>query len=445
MRTLRRIGMLGLAGVMLAAFAVPATSASADTPESFTATGTARALHISVLGQDATFGVTDGTVGDPLTALANAAGQLLQPSTLSKVSLSSDNSAASDPTSGQQRCALPTLPAPLGNILDLSVACSLAKADITKGLPNALSQAGVATVNVNAQSLLSGVLGNTPLGTLQLGNTVNQVTNALQPVLTAISNVTKQTPVQLDPSTTITDLLNSLTTQQTLSLSLGNSTSTLGTITNTLTSSSQALGGELKILPIAALNNTPLADIKVGSSSTTAAYDRTKGAGTASFDPALVTVDLAPVLGLPAALTHLSVAPGQTITILQGTPLESTITVADGKTTSDGKSASAVADGVSIQLFKGLSGLLPTAGAGTLGTAAATPAAAVVVELAHSESAVTGTPAVAAPSPANPATPDAPQVKALAFTGSSPWLPVGGVFLLAGFWGTRRLRRRITA
>ncbi|MBV8979580.1 MAG: hypothetical protein JO086_01645, partial [Acidimicrobiia bacterium] len=70
MRTLRRIGMLGLAGVMLAAFALPAASASADTPESFTATGTARALHISVLGQDATFGVTDGTVGDPLTALA---------------------------------------------------------------------------------------------------------------------------------------------------------------------------------------------------------------------------------------------------------------------------------------------------------------------------------------------------------------------------------------
>ena len=444
MRTLRRIGMLGLAGVMLAAFAVPATSASADTPESFTATGTARALHISVLGQDATFGVTDGTVGDPLTALANAAGQLLQPSTLSKVSLSSDNSSASDPTNGVQRCALPTLPAPLGNILDLSVACSLAKADITKGLPNSLSQAGVATVNVNAQSLLNGVLGNTPLGSLQLGNTVNQVTNALQPVLSAISNVTKQTPVQLDPSTTITDLLNSLTTQQTLSLSLGNSTSTLGTITNTLTSASKALGGELKILPIAALNNTPLADIKVGSSSTTASYDRTKGAGTASFDPALVTVDLAPVLGLPAALTHLSVAPGQTITILQGTPLESTISVADGKTTTDGKSASAVADGVSIQLFKGLAGLLPTAGAGTLGTAAATPAAAVVVELAHSESAVTGTPAVATP-PANPSAPAAPQVKALAFTGSSPWLPVGGVFLLAGFWGTRRLRRRITA
>jgi hypothetical protein len=377
--------------------------------------------------------------------VANAAGQLLQPSTLSKVSLSSDNSTASDPTDGKQRCALPALPAPLGSILDVSVACSLAKADITKSLPSATSTAGVANVNVNAQTLLNGVLGNTPLGSLQLGDTVQKVTDTLGPVLDQIANATSQTPVPLDPKTTITDLLNSLTTQQTLALSLGNSTSNLGTVANNLTSTATAVGGELKILPITALNNTPLADIKVGSSKTSATYDRVKGAGTASFDPALVTVDLAPVLGLPSTLTHLSVAPGQTITILQGTPLESTITVADGHTEIAGKSAKAVADGVSVQLFKGLGSLLPTSGASSLHTAAADPAAAVVVELAHTESAVTGNPATSLQSPANPAPAQPAQVKALAFTGTSPWLPVGGVVLLAGFWGTRRLRRRITA
>ncbi|MBV8161213.1 MAG: hypothetical protein JO265_09840 [Acidimicrobiia bacterium] len=430
---------------MIAALAAPA--AHADTPESFSATGTARALHISVLGQDATFGVTDGNVGAPLTAVANAAGQLLQPSTISKVALSSDNSTASDPTDGNQRCAVPSLPAPLSTILKTDLACSLATADITKGLPNATGTAGVANVGVNASSLLSGVLGNTPLGSLQLGNTVSQVTSSLQPVLNAISQATSQTPVKLDPTTTITDLLNSLTTQQTLALSLGNSTSTLASAASTVTSTATALGGQLSVLPIAALNNTPLATITIGSSKTTATYDRTKGAGTAAFDPALVTVDLAPVLGLPAALQHISVAPGQTITILQGTPLESTITVADGHTTTSGQSASAVADGVSIELFKGLASLLPSSGtSGVQAAAAATPAAAVVVELAHSESAVSGTPAtVSPPTPANPAPPSPAQVQALAFTGSSPWLPVGGVFLLGGFWGTRRLRRRITA
>src|SRR5436305_6126368 len=187
-RTLRRIGMLGMAGVVITAFAAP--TVHADTAEAFSATGTARALHISVLGQDATFGVTDGNVGAPLTAVANAAGQLLQPQTLSKVALSADNSTAADPTNGQQRCAVPSLPDPLGTIVKTDLACSLAKADITKGLPNATSTAGVASVAVNAQTLLNGVLGNTPLGSLPLGDTVNQVTDTLQPVLTAISNAT---------------------------------------------------------------------------------------------------------------------------------------------------------------------------------------------------------------------------------------------------------------
>src|SRR5438477_6434550 len=206
MHTLRRIGMLGLTGVVITAFAAPAAHAATGTPETFNATGAARALHVSVLGQDATFGVTSGNVGAPLTAVANAAGQLLQPATLSKVSLSSDGSSASDPTNGQQRCALPTLPAPLSTILDLSVACSLAKADISKGLPDATSTAGVATVNVNAQSLLNGVLGNTPLGSLQLGDTVSKVTDTLQPVPHPISSATSQTPVPLDPPTPLDDL-----------------------------------------------------------------------------------------------------------------------------------------------------------------------------------------------------------------------------------------------
>src|SRR5438270_12834663 len=222
MRTLRRIGLLGLAGVVVAGVGAPA--AHAEAPEACSATGAARALHISVLGQDGTFGATDGTVGAALTALANAAGQLLQPASLSKVALSSDNSTASDPTSGLQKCALPSLPDPLGTILKTDLACSLAKADITKGAPHAIGTAGVASVAVNAQSLLQGLLGNTPLGSLKLGDTVKPVTDQLQPGLDAIN---AQSPAQLASTSTITDLLNALTTSQTLSLDLGTSTSDL--------------------------------------------------------------------------------------------------------------------------------------------------------------------------------------------------------------------------
>jgi hypothetical protein len=430
--------MLALAVAVVGALAAAPAHAAA-TPEAFTATGTARALHVSVLGQDATFGVTDGNVGAPLSAIANAAGQLLQPSSISKVSLNSDNSAASDPTSGKEKCALPSLPAPLSTVINTSLACSLAKADITSGAPHAIGTAGVASLSVQADALLKGLLGGTPLGSLKLGDTVNQVTSQLKPVLDAVN---ANSPVKLDPTSTVTDLLNALTTQQTLALDLGKSTSDLTTAVSNLSSSSTALGGQIKLLPVAALGGKPLATITIGSAKATALYDRVKGAGTATFDPALVTVELGSIAGLPAQT--IKVAPGQTINLLQGTPLESTITVADGHTETSGASAKSVADGVSIQLFKGLSALLPTAGTSSVQTAAATPGA-VVVELAHAEAQVTGKPAASTPTPANPAAAAPAEVKALAFTGTSPWLPVGGVAMLVGFWGTRRLRRRINA
>src|SRR5438067_7833832 len=110
MRTLRRIGMLGLAGVVITAFAAPTAHAASGTTETFNATGAARALHVSVLGQDATFGTAGGTVGAPLTAVASAAGQLLQKVDCCGVSLTSNNTSASDPTNGVEKCALPSLP-----------------------------------------------------------------------------------------------------------------------------------------------------------------------------------------------------------------------------------------------------------------------------------------------------------------------------------------------
>src|SRR3954469_12193084 len=160
MRTLRRSGAVVLAAAVVTAGAAGFASSpahAAATPEAFNATGTARALHIGVLGQDATFGVVDGVVGAPLNAVANAAGQLLQPATITKASLSTDNSSVADPTNGQQKCAVPKLPDPLGTILDTSLACSLTKADITNGLPNALGQGGVANIKVNTSTLTSAL------------------------------------------------------------------------------------------------------------------------------------------------------------------------------------------------------------------------------------------------------------------------------------------------
>src|SRR5204862_1276332 len=126
---------------------------------------------------------------------------------------------------------------------------------------------------------------------------------------------------QIDPQTKLSDLLNALTTQQTLALDLGKATSALTSVAANVTSTSTAAGGTIKLLPIAALNNTPLATVTIGSSKTSAVYDRVKGAGSASFDAALVTVRIANILGLQLPSNQLcttsstdivcTIAPGQ--------------------------------------------------------------------------------------------------------------------------------------
>ena len=431
MATLRRYALLALS--MAVTLAMTAAPAHADVAEVFGGTGSARALHLSVLGKDVTLGAAGSTVGSTLTAAANAAGQLLQPGSSSSVSLNRDNSAASDPNNGSRHCALPSLPAPVASLLTADLACSLAKADITAGVPHALGQASVASISLQANTLLKSITDKIPLQP-----TIDQVKQNLAPVIDAVSKATGNA-VDLDKTTaTVTDLLTALTTQKTLQVDLGQSTSELATVASATTSTSSARGASIELLPIVALNNTPLATITVGSATANAVYDRVKGVSSASFDPALVTVQLASIAGLPGQT--IKVAPGQTITLFPGTPLESTIIVADGHTDSGTNSAKAVADGVSLHLLKGLSGV----GSTGVTTAAAGGDGAVVLELAHAEAQVNGTPAsVVPPTPANPQVPTAPAVKALAFTGTSPWLPVAGFALIGGAVGMRRLRRRV--
>jgi hypothetical protein len=419
MRHLYRGGLFALLVTMTAALA--AGPATADTAEAFQGTAAAQALHISVLGKDATFGVADVNGASTLKAVASAAGQLLAQATSSSASVSKDDTSVADPTSGL-RCGAGQLPAPLDTVLSLNLVCSSVKADIVKGAPHAFGQGSVATIGLNANTVLKQLND-----TLHVGQTLS---DTLQPVVKAVNDATGGS-LNIDPASTLQQVIDGLLTTQTLAVKLGVSNSELTTVAGNLTSTSRAQGGEIDILPVAVLGE-PLATITVGSAQTRAAYDRVKGLATATADPSLVKVHFAPTLGLP----EVNVAPGQTVTILQGTPLESTIIVADGSTDISGSSAKAVADGVSLQLFKGLN-----LGSGTA-AAAATPEAAVVLQLAHSESSVSGAPAVVSPVPPAAPAPPAPQVKALALTGPSPWLGVMGIVLLGSAYGARRLSRR---
>lgn len=393
---------------MAGALAAPAR---ADTPAEFVATGAGRALNLQLLGLDTTLGVANATVKSGLSSASGAAGQLLNLATTTAASVTRDNTTLLDPVNGLMKCG----PLSLGNVaslLSVSTACSQSKAEIVKSLPQAHSEGSVASIDVTVNNLLKSLNAGVPLG------------QTLSGLLAPVTNLLNQGGgnTQLAPTSSITDLLNALTSTKTLSIQLGKSVSDLTSVGSTVTSKVTAVGGQVDLLPLPVLNNTPLASIVVGSASASASQDKTNGSGTATFDPSVVTVKLASILGLPAAT--IPVRPGQTITILEGTPLESTIIVGDGRAENVKGSSKAMADGVSLRLLKGLA----------LGTgASAASSGGVVLELAHAEAAVVSTPAQISP--------PAPRVeqKQLPFTGPPRWLMFVGLLAIMGGLGVRRL------
>jgi hypothetical protein len=381
-----------LAAVMTAA---PAGAQSAAAPESFVGGATATALDLNLVGQRLTVGFSKADIDSTLKAVAEAAGQLLAPATTTKAEAAGNDVSKAD----LDRCGPITLPAQLAGLLKVATACSSSSSEVKGGAPKASSVASVAAIDL---------FGNTVL---------NQVIQPIQPVLEQIFGQLNQVAPQLDPVTaTVGDLVTAVGSTQTLAIRLGNSTSESLTTAGQVSATATAAGGQIDILPLGGLNQAPLASIIVGSARAVTVYDRAKGSSTATADPALVTVKL----NLPGGLVPpqtISLAPGQEITILAGTPLESTIRVAKATTAVDPKTqkATAVADGVSLELLKGLSG-------------------GVALRLAHAESAVVGTPAV----------PVVEVARELPRTGGEGWLPVAGAALLGAAILTRRLVVRAT-
>ncbi len=145
--------------------------------------------------------------------------------------------------------------------------------------------------------------------------------------------------------------------------------------TNTVTASAHSSAVDIKILPLplvgGIVQNKPLLQIIIAEAGAKATYDRLTGlpVGDPTFDPAIVRIKglLVDTLGLGGLLgggtgaqssgDGIVLALGQDITLLAGTPLESTIKLGAGKIVDDGVfGKKAVADGVAVQLLKGISG-----------------------------------------------------------------------------------------
>ena len=404
------VGLVGAAVVALPAGAttvgpVSVSTVKAGTPEVYAGSASGTALKLTVAGQSLTAGVSNAQVASDLSAVASAIGQLAPVGSTAQqqASAKGDGQLQAPP----QQCAtpaLPSLPAPFPG-LTAGTACSVVFAGVKDGLPVAAAQGSVATITANAAATFSTVLQPVLAPVQQLFGQLNQIAP------------------QLDPATaTVSQLLSVLQNNQTLSLSLGNSRSTVQTVAGNVTATNVASGGEVDILGI---DGSALAKIVIGSSQAQAVYNRVTGKATPSFDPSIVTVTINPLPASGLAAQTLSVALGQSLTILNGTPLQSTITVADGTSTvnKDG-SVTSIADGVSLDLLQGLGASSATATDGGIDLA-----------LAESTASVGGAPA-AAPVTAAVA---APVAKSLPFTGSTPGLPLAG----AGLLGVGMLGRRV--
>ena len=381
MGIVRRLTAAAGAAVLLGAFA--AGPAGADTPEVYAGSALGRALNVSVLGSKATFGVSTAKVNSTLKATAEGAGQLLVLGSTTKADVVGDSTKVVKP----QACAAALAPIPA---LSLGLACSTSTAEVVNGLPHAAADGSLVGLDLSLNSL-----------------PINQV---IAPVQGALQQVFGTLPDTLDPATnTVSDLLKALGETQTLAVKVGHSSSDVSTVAGTVTSVGKAEAAQVDILPIGGLLKQPVASIIVSSAKATAIYNRQTGVGQGSVDPALVTLRLNTQLTGP---TEIKIAPGSTTTILAGTPLESTITVADGKSTknADG-SISSVADGVKLELLKGVSG-------------------GIVLELAHAEAGVAGNPASVTPLIANIELPR---------TGGTPWLPIAGISALGLAVVARRL------
>jgi hypothetical protein len=422
MRVLRRLAAIAVVATVIGAL-VGVAPASADTPERLVGLAAGRALDISLpnLADNSrinlSFGDATGVVKSTADPVAKAAGQIL-PSLVGATSATTGSGTVQDPAAPQtEKCGLPQLPDPIGQTLQLGVACSTSVASVVNGLSSANSTGKVTSLGVNA----SGLLSQLPLP-IDPQATINDLTAEAKAALAPITGpLAEATGVSVDETLdTVTSILDSVLEAKAVDVTLGQATSSVTTDLSKLTSVATADAATIKLLPLDVVGvgeDLPLATIKIAPSKATATYDRGTGTATPDFTAALVTIDLLPsvldALGLPANLSHIELAPGQTHTILEGTPLQSTITIANGtkQVLPDG-TAKATADGVSLKLLQGL-------GASSLSAMDG----GVVLQLSHSEAEVAGAPAVA--------TPQVLAQTALPRTGGTPWIPMAGIGILA--------------
>jgi len=425
---LHRLGAIAVTGAVMAAVLV--TPASAQTTrtvetraESFIATAAARGLNLNVLGTRVTIGQSSAVINSQPSAKASGAGVALVSGTIS-------NSEASQPNQSQTPPKACVLNLPIANLIAVELACGESRASTNADGPQAFGAGSVAGVDLAGLNLLDPVvqllqqLLNALLPVVD--QTVGTVTGLLGPglgnILTPLAGNLGlgQTSTVAPVSGLVNQLLDGVKRATKLvDIKVGASTAQTTTAPGAVTAIANAAGAQVDVLPGLTLGGAPLLSIIVGQAKSTSTFDRGTAKSTPSFDAAVARVRLGlPLLG--GAGLDIPIQLNTPLTLLAGTPLETTISLGAGRTVTDPNTGSVAsyADGVSIQALKGI-------GNGGIG-----------LELAHAETGAGGQARLV--SQQQVVTP----VPALARTGNDPWMPLTGAGLLLA---ALVIRRRLVA
>jgi hypothetical protein len=351
MSKIRRVAAVAILCVVGAAYGT-ASPAHADTPEVFQGASKAVGLDVDALNVSATLGQATATVQSAVEAVGTGVGQLLAVTSGSLPVLTRATPANPSPAAGIEQCGLPSLGEPLNSLLDLKLACGSSSASFVNGFPNAFGSGKVLGLDLSLNTLV-GPLDDT----LKIGDT-------LAATLAPIGDALRDTPLS-GTTDTVVGLVHDVLHTKTLEVTLGESTSSVKTAAGSVTSLATGSGAEIRLLPLpsalqaAGLPTDPVATISIGKASASAVFDRNTGVATPTITPSLVHIHLNSAVQLLAGLPHdIDIAPGISKTILENTPLESTISVAAGSTSqsADKRAAGAEADGVALHLLKGVNG-----------------------------------------------------------------------------------------
>ena len=351
--------LAAVVALAIPAGAKPATKAHTD----FGASGEARALELAIGEEGVSLGVALSRADSTPSALGVGAGQC----TLLGSDADPDDLPCNEDTMIESRfpgtpgddtpkCAA-ALPEPLASLVDLRLACGSSTSGFARGLPFTNNTGKVSHLDVTLP--VGAVLADLPVKPL-----VDDLTESLSPVLDLASDAVH------DAVDNVVDLITGLAETEALAVELGPSTSNITSKDGVITVDSASAGALIGIVgvPEARVDGTaisassdPLKNglviIEIGTARASASLDEATASATSAASAAVVTVKVRDITKPEPTYVEVSVPTGgEPVTVLAGTPAESTIYAGVANIEENGSSAAAAADAVRLHLLKGING-----------------------------------------------------------------------------------------